>query len=148
MGMGRGNVGIVLSSAMLPLLFVCSGTAYADRVVDDYTGFTSPSGNIYCYIDPSSARCDIRDRDWSPPPRPADCPSFTGYGQGLIVTPGRPAMIVCAGDTTYNENGALAYGQSIRAGVLRCTSTQSGMTCLDTQSGNGFTIARQGYQIF
>lgn len=122
--------------------------AKADRVVDDLTGFTSPSMNIGCMIAPSHARCDIQERDWSPPPRPADCPSFTGYGQGIIVTPGRPAQIVCAGDTAYNHNGVLAYGESITAGVLRCTSTQSGMTCRDLQTGHGFTIARQGYQLF
>ncbi len=122
--------------------------AHADRVVDDNTGFTSPSGNIWCMIAPSSARCDIEQRDWSPPPRPAYCPLDTGYGHGIILIPGRPAQIVCAGDTTFNNNGALAYGESITAGVLRCTSMETGMTCRDLQTGHGFTIARQAYQLF
>ena len=122
--------------------------AHADRVVDDYTGFASPSMNIGCMIAPSSARCDIQQRDWSPPPRPENCPSFTGYGQGLIVTPGKPAQVVCAGDTAYNQNSILGYGESITAGVLRCTSAESGVTCRDLQSGHGFTISRQAYQLF
>ncbi len=130
------------------LALAAPGPAHADRVVTDWTGFTSPSGNIGCMIAPSSARCDIQQRDWSPPPRPADCPSFTGYGQGIIVSPGGPAQIVCAGDTAYNNNGALPYGESITAGTLRCTSAESGMTCRDTQAGHGFTISRQAYQLF
>ncbi len=110
-------------------------------------GFTSPTGNISCMIDPRLARCDIQERDWSPPPRPAGCPSSTGYGNGVEVQPGRAAQFVCAGDSTYNENGALAYGDSIAAGTLRCTSMEIGMTCRDTRSGHGFTISRQSYQL-
>ena len=37
------------------------------------TGFQSPSGNIGCFIGKSGVRCDIRTRDWSPPPKPASC---------------------------------------------------------------------------
>ena len=139
---------VTAGCAVVGAIIALAAPAHADRVVDDYTGFTSPSGNIACMIAPSSARCDIQQRDWSPPPRPADCPSVTGYGQGIIVTPGQPAQIVCAGDTAYNNNGALAYGDSITAGVLRCTSMESGMTCRDLQTGHGFTIARQAYQLF
>ncbi len=53
-----------------------------------------------------------------------------------------------AGDTAYNQNGVLAYGESITAGVLRCTSVESGMTCRELQKGHGFTISRQAYQLF
>ena len=28
--------------------------------------FTSPSGNIDCFMDPWTVRCDIRDRNWPP----------------------------------------------------------------------------------
>lgn len=111
-------------------------------------GFTSPTGNIFCMIDPGLARCDIRNHDWSPPPRPATCPSFTGYGQGAEVQPGKPAQLVCAGDTTYNENGPLAYGDSIAAGTLQCTSRESSMSCRDIRSGHGFTLSREAYQLF
>ena len=38
----------------------------------------------------------IIDRDWSPPPRPADC-EFD-YGQGISLAPGEQAQFVCAGD--------------------------------------------------
>src|SRR5215204_4295943 len=56
-----------------------TGPRSADREVYELTGFVAPSGNVSCMIDADWARCDIIDRDWSPPPRPADC-EFD-YGQ-------------------------------------------------------------------
>ena len=129
-----------------PLIAGCA-VALAVPAQADITGFSSPSGNIYCMIDASLVRCDIRNRDWSPPPRPADCPSFTGYGQGIEIAPGKPARFVCAGDTTFNTN-VLAYGDGITAGALSCSSAETGITCRDSGSGHGFTLARQAYQLF
>ena len=116
------------------------------EAITDFTGFTSPSGNVGCYIDPTGARCDISERDWSPPPRPADC-EFD-YGQGISLSPGENATFVCAGDTALGGGQPLAYGRSISAGVLVGDSAQSGMTCRDTKTGHGFAIAREGYRVF
>ena len=113
-----------------------------------FTGFTAPSGNIGCMMDTDYLRCDIRERDWAPPPRPADCPSFTGYGQGIEIKAGGAARIVCAGDTAFGGGGPLGYGQSMNNGVMSCSSAESGVTCRDTSSGHGFSISRQGYQLF
>ena len=49
-----------------------SGTSDPEAVTD-LVGFTSPSGNVGCFVDSANVRCDISERDWSPPPRPADC---------------------------------------------------------------------------
>lgn len=114
----------------------------------DISGFTSPSGNIGCMLDETFVRCDIRQRDWTPPPRPSDCPSFTGYGQGIEIAAGHRPRFVCAGDTAYSLSAALPYGHSMSAGPLTCTSAESGMTCRDDGSGHGFTLSRQGYQLF
>jgi hypothetical protein len=116
------------------------------EAITEFTGFTSPSGNVGCYIDPTGARCDISERDWSPPPRPADC-EFD-YGQGISVSPGENATFVCAGDTALGGDQPLAYGRSISAGVLVCDSAESGITCRDTKTGHGFAIAREGYRVF
>lgn len=116
------------------------------RHVSEITAFRSPSGNIGCYIAPDSARCDIRDRNWTPPAPPADCD--LDYGQGVEVTPTGPASLVCAGDTAFDPTSpALAYGESIQAGVIRCTSSESGMDCTSTTSGHGFTISREAYRV-
>lgn len=118
----------------------------ADQTVTMLSGFTSPTGNIGCYIDPSTVRCDIQDRDWKPPPAPADCK--LDYGQGISLSSGAEAEFVCAGDTALGAGEPIPYGASIASGLLRCESERSGMTCLDVETGRGFTLAQQGYEIF
>jgi hypothetical protein len=122
------------------------GTA-EPRVVTELVGFRSPSSNVGCYLDVDYVRCDIAEADWSPPRRPADC-EFD-YGQGITLVPGGPAEFVCAGDTALVPDGnALAYGQSISAGVLQCDSAESSITCRDINTGRGFAIAREAYRVF
>ena len=118
----------------------------ADQVVTELTGFTSPSGNIGCVIDPKSVRCDIRDRDWQPPKSPPGCQ--LDYGQGISLDAGSTPDFVCAGDTTLESGSELPYGRSIGAGLLRCQSEESGVTCTDSESGRGFTISKQDYDLF
>jgi hypothetical protein len=121
----------------------------ADTVVTEATPFSSPSGNIGCVIEPLFVRCDIAERDWDPPQAPADCE--LDYGQGLTVEAGGAADLVCAGDTTVGAAGAdsaLAYGQSIAAGLLRCESRRSGIRCRDIETGRGFALSREGYELF
>jgi hypothetical protein len=118
-----------------------------DREVHELTGFTSPSRNVGCYIDPGYVRCDIRERNWSPPPRPADCPDYTDYGQGIALKAGAGASFVCAGDTALNGGQALEYGDKITAGSIECTSQPSRMTCWDFQYGHEFTLSREAYEI-
>ncbi|WP_280830284.1 DUF6636 domain-containing protein [Mycolicibacterium frederiksbergense] len=123
-----------------------SVTGLANRQVDELTGFTSPSGNIGCYLDATMARCDVADRSWAPPLRPASC-EFA-YGQGITVGRGRPAEFVCAGDTALGAGAELGYGDSITAGALRCESAGSGITCRDTATRHGFAISREAYHLF
>lgn len=117
-----------------------------DREVSEFTGFISPTGNVACMIDVNLARCDIIDRDWSPPPRPADC-EFD-YGQGIEIIAGQPSSFVCAGDTAFGPDEVLPYGEAITAGPLRCESANSGITCRDEDTGHGFTLAFKAYQLF
>jgi hypothetical protein len=118
-----------------------------NREVQELTGFTSPSRNIGCYIEPGYVRCDVRDRAWSPPPKAADCPDYTGWGQGLQLKTGVGAGFVCAGDTALDGGPALPYGDEITAGSIECRSEVSGMSCRDLQDGHEFSISRDGYQI-
>ena len=151
----RTSLGVAALAACSVLGLTTAATARADREVDDFTFFASPSGNISCLIAPApvqtgapSVRCDIRERDWSPPPRPPDCPGFTDYGQGIALNASQTPRFVCAGDTTFGNGDTLGYGDSISAGSLQCFSAESGMTCRDLQTGRGFTIARQAYDLF
>lgn len=121
------------------------GTPPADLEVTELTGFTSPTGNIGCVIDRRSVRCDISERDWEPPPKPAGCD--LDFGQGISLDAGGPPAFICAGDTTLGAGEPLPYGQSIAAGLLRCESAESGMTCRDVETGRGFTISQQAYEL-
>ncbi|HET6831748.1 MAG TPA: DUF6636 domain-containing protein [Solirubrobacterales bacterium] len=125
---------------------VDGATPPADRTVDELTSFSSPSGNIGCYIDLRSVRCDIDDRDWDPPAAPAGCE--LDFGQGIELRAGGRAAFVCAGDTAIGGGEELDYGSSIAAGLLRCESEESGMTCRDVETGRGFSLAIAGYDIF
>lgn len=115
--------------------------------VSELTPFNSPSGNIGCYIDPSTVRCDIRERDWSPPPRPASCNKNVDYGQGLTLNVGEPGRFVCAGDTALTTGHTLGFGDEIVAGSIECSSAPSGITCWDFQYGGEFSISREAYHL-
>jgi hypothetical protein len=110
--------------------------------------FETPSHNIGCYLSKHDARCDIRQRDWSPPPEPKSCIKFgVDYGQGLVVGPNH-AEFVCAGDTVLGGPGLLGYGHSARRGSIFCVSRSAGITCRNADNGHGFFLARARYRIF
>lgn len=119
----------------------------APAATADTVGFTSPSGNIGCMMVDDLLRCDIADRDWPPPPRPADCPSVVNFGQGIELNPTGPARFVCAGDTTMGFGPVLPFGEFQAGGGMSCNSEPSGMRCSNSD-GRGFTISRQGYTLF
>ena len=106
------------------------------------TGFQSPSGNIGCVIGRrAGVRCDIRNRDWSPPSKPASCQLDWGFG--LTVERRGRGRFVCAGDTTLGQGRRLAYGKAIRRGRFRCVSRRSGMRCVNRRNGHGFVLSRE-----
>jgi len=128
----------------LGLLLALSAVLGAPSGAAALTGFSSPSGNIGCYLDRNGVRCDIAKRTWSPPRKPASC--HLDYGQGIALA--SRARFVCAGDTALGAKHTLAYGRTIRAGRYSCTSSSAGMTCRNRVTGHGFTLARQRYRIF
>jgi uncharacterized protein DUF6636 len=107
--------------------------------------FQTPSQNIGCYLDSSQVRCDIRERSWSPPPKPASCE--LDWGQGIAVGDG-DAEFVCAGDTALGGKATLGYGQSAQRGPFLCESAQDGLTCTNTASGHGFFLSKESYRSF
>ena len=115
--------------------------------VYEFTEFRSPSSNVVCYIDVDYLRCDIAEANWSPPPRPGGLRVRLRAGHHPL--PGGSAEFVCAGDTALAPDGSpLPYGESIAAGPLRCDSAEPGITCRDTETGQGFSISREAYQLF
>jgi Family of unknown function (DUF6636) len=110
--------------------------------------FQTPSKNIGCYLSAHDVRCDIRERDWTPPPEPKSCIKIgLDYGQGLVVGQ-HGAEFVCAGDTTLGGPGLLGYGHSARRGSIYCVSRQAGITCVNDDNGHGFFLSRARYRLF
>ena len=65
-----------------------------------------------------------------------------------MLLPGSSPTFVCAGDTTLQSGPELPYGQTLGAGLLRCESEESGITCHDIESGRGFTLSKERYELF
>jgi hypothetical protein len=131
----------------LPALLTIAVAAPAGA--ETIASFQSPSHNIGCVVGSSyGARCDIAHRSWKPPARPKSCPSFTGYGQGLIVGKTGPGHVICAGDTALTQGGVLAYRHSRSVGRFTCTSQTSGMTCRNRRTGHGFFLSKDSYRLF
>jgi uncharacterized protein DUF6636 len=108
----------------------------------------TPSGNIGCQLDVNFVRCDIRDRDWPQPPKPAGCPADSDWGQGVEMDAEGEGQIVCAGDTALDEGApVLDYGASDQSGSITCQSETAGVTCRNG-SGHGFFLSKQSYRFF
>lgn len=122
------------------LLLTFGLLALAPAQAQAATFFQSPSGNIGCVISTTGARCDIAEKSWRPPPKPASCP--VDWGNGLEVSRRGKASFTCAGDTTLGMGRKLAYGKVIRAGRFRCASLQSGVRCVNRLNGHGFGLSR------
>ena len=102
--------------------------------------FSSPSGNIGCALDRGGVRCDIRERDWRSPPKPASCELDWGFGFTLDHR-GR-GQFACARDTVLGSAGPLAYGRSIQRGRFRCVS-RAREALLRPRNGHGFALLKQ-----
>lgn len=124
-------------------------TTDAVQVATEATGFASPSGNIACYVQPQSVRCDIAESAWDPttiPNRPADCQGV--WGDAMEVSGTSRPDFVCHGDTVFGTGPVLDYGRSLRVGDITCTSRQTGVECQAGAGGHGFSMSRTSYRWF
>ena len=110
------------------------------------TFFHSPSGNIRCVIEGTSfTRCDITERDWSPPPKPKSC-EFD-WGNSLTLGLRGRGRFRCVSDAV-DSGRTLDYGKSIKRGRFRCRSRMSGIRCVNVRNGHGFALSRQRVRRF
>ncbi|HWH27736.1 MAG TPA: DUF6636 domain-containing protein [Mycobacteriales bacterium] len=118
--------------------------------------FSSPSGNISCFLSGTGAVCEIAEHDYQPPPRPADCE--LDHGTMIELDQTGPARFACHGDTGFVRDDpespltapgpVLAYGEQITNGIFTCTSRRSGMACATADGGHGFELARAGFRTY
>ncbi len=111
------------------------------------TTFRMPSGNIFCAYEhysfaPVDLRCEIRSKVRPLPPRPASCRD-AAWGEGYSMRQRGPAHVLCITDTIYDRAAkVLSYGTTRQFGVFRCSSSASGLRCVNS-TGNGFFLSRQ-----
>jgi hypothetical protein len=109
--------------------------------------FSSPSGNIGCVLESTSARCDVRQHIYTTGLKPDSCK--LDWGDSLEVSNQGLVDWVCHGDTVVQPGAAvLPYGKSSRQGAITCDSADTGITCTQRPSGHGFLISRERYRIF
>ena len=130
--------------------------------------FASPTGRIWCALSKDWALCHFpRDMNTSKVPKPSKvCPGagldVTGVSvtskAGYICSGGAEALPQTKGEytawwrttgypaVTYEKQklATLPYGRKLAHGAFICLSEQSGITCGNTSTGVGFTIARAG----
>lgn len=109
--------------------------------------FMTPTGNIRCGMAGQSAVCEIKEREYEPPAKPADC----DLDHGNVVAVGRegPALFLCYGDTSFGiPTPVLAYGRSTTNGVFRCSTSKTGVICEASRGEHGFELSRGSYRLF
>jgi hypothetical protein len=132
-----------------PATATAGGTPSPGKVVENEVGeahFALPSKNIACLMIENSVRCDIAEKSWTPPPKPANCP--LDYGFGVFVRGDAPANILCTGDTVLGATRILPYGHALRMRTFVCTSLESGVGCRNDATRHGFTLSRSSYELF
>lgn len=127
-------------------------------VVTSMTTFTSPTGNISCYLAPVQgadpyARCDLVKQNWDVAPPEGGCGEGDwggdGDGHGSVGVGGGTARPLCVSDTIVDPSApTLAYGSSITMEPLTCTSAEAGMTCKNVTTGHGFTAREAELKLF
>lgn len=126
------------------LVVMCLGLQ-SGRTLAASFAFQTPSKNIGCVGGSRGLRCDIGQKDWPGPARPASC--HLGYGDSLSMSgTGRPQW-TCHGDTVRNEGRILHYGTTSQFGPFTCTSRINGLTCTN-RNRHGFFLSRQSYRLF
>jgi len=110
----------------------------------------TPTKNIGCAITEENgypeARCDIADRRWTPPPKPASCNLDFGY---TVAVPARgKGRFGCASDTALGSGPVLPYGHGVRLGRFECVSQRSGVTCKNMDTRHGFFLSRETVRLF
>lgn len=109
------------------------------------TVIASPTGNITCSIVPEGVRCGIASLAAEPAPV-AGCEGTVGH---VVELTSAGVSTPCVPDAEKpTEAGpdvaVLDYGATSEVNNFVCESTESGMRCTDSTTGDGFVLARAG----
>ena len=111
--------------------------------------FVLPSGNIYCSVTETAATCTILSFTYAAPELPEGCTA--AVGNVLTVAAGQAPTFPCVDAPPAGAPEAtpvLDYGGGSTIGEMTCLSSTNGVFCRHNPSGEGFSLARAGYQLF
>ena len=112
--------------------------APADAITVD--SFSSPSGNITCSFTADGVSCGIKESDWAED----GYASCSGSQVGVLSATKDKAGQSCESAVPGGGN-ALAYGAAATKSDFACHSTQDGISCWNTKTGQSFALARGGW---
>ncbi len=137
---------LAIALGVAAVLLVSLSAAPASAQTRHLVWFSSPSGNIGCWMGTDAVRCDVRVHTWKRPARPAGC--RLDWGDSLILGRVGKAQWMCHGDTVLSSPRVLKYGDRSVVGRFVCSSKTTGMRCVNTRNGHGFLISRSKHQRF
>jgi hypothetical protein len=114
-------------------------------------GFRTPSGNIHCQVltdgANSTLRCDARQAEGKPPPRPDSCHFQWGKAVALLANGGE-AHRICHSDSIIDDQApVLSYGEKWQQEPFSCVSASSGLSC-STPGKHGFVLSRTSQKLY
>lgn len=112
--------------------------APADAITVD--SFSSPSGNITCSFTADGVSCGIKESDWAED----GYASCSGSQVGVLSATKDKAGQSCESAVPGGGN-ALAYGAAATKSDFACHSTEDGISCWNTKTGQSFALARGGW---
>lgn len=132
---------------------ICAATAFATLNAsavhaDTPNDFKTPSGNIYCQMEPNgdgvaAVVCEGGGPQAGPKP---DCAVHMQWGDRLSLVQGQAPESECHTDTIRSNQPqapVLDYGQTRTIGSISCDSEPTGLTCTDASTGRYFTMSRE-----
>lgn len=114
----------------------------------DLAEFQTPSGNIWCTISDAAAVCQINEIEYQPP-QIEGCADNELAGKVIQVSAEGSEYVCPEGNiagASRGDRAVLEYEpeQTTAVGDFMCTSTMSGVTCVNLSTGASFTITRNG----
>jgi hypothetical protein len=116
-------------------------------ILDKSVGFKTPPSNVYCVLEESWLRCDMKQVTRPTPARPPGC--SLEWGDAFVIEPdSRLGYRLCHGDTVADDAlPALSYGSTWNQGGYICKAEQTGLTCTNS-IGHGFSLSRNSQTVF
>jgi hypothetical protein len=145
-----GQEGWVLSGEGSERWIACCRTFAVDAepipIRNESVGFKTPSNSIYCLLEDSWLRCDMKQNSGPPPARPRDC-TFD-WGDAFVIEPSGSGYRLCHGDTVANDAlPMLSYGTTWERGGFTCKLEPTVLTCKNVAK-HGFSLSKDSQKVF